>query len=319
MKKAVFVTGLAVMASSASALADDAESLATQLANPLAKLISIPIQGNYNSGYGPLEDGQQVLTNVQPVIPFNINDEWNLISRTILPIVWQNDMFPGAGTQFGLGNTTQSLFLSPAKTVNGITWGVGPVLYVPTATDELLGPDTFGLGPTAVALWQGKGWTVGVLANQIWSVTGDEQDEINASYIQPFLSYTTPDAWTFTLNTEFDLQLAQRRMERAHQRRGLQDREDRRQAARQLLRRCPLLGRHTGRCGPRRLGRPFRLHGATAQGGLTRPRSTQLTSNANGRSGVEIAPPEMCFEMAGVERLARCLLHDPRRREHRGL
>lgn len=191
-----------VVASSAPALADDSVELATQLANPLAKLISIPVQGNYNSGYGPLEDGEQVLTNLQPVIPFSLNEDWNIISRTILPIVWQTDMFPGAGTQFGLGNTTQSFFLSPAKTVNGITWGVGPVLYVPTATDELLGPDTFGAGPTAVALWQGSGWTIGMLANQIWSITGDEEDEINASYLQPFLSYTTKDAWTFTLNTE---------------------------------------------------------------------------------------------------------------------
>lgn len=202
MKKAWFSIALFMMAVTAPAFADDSEDLATQLANPLAKLISIPVQGNYNSGFGPREDGEQVLTNLQPVVPFSINEDWNLISRTILPIVWQTDMFPGAGSQFGFGNTTQSLFLSPAKTVNGITWGVGPVLYLPTTTDELLGPETFGLGPTGVALWQGKGWTVGMLANQIWSVTGDEEDEVNATYLQPFLSYTTKNAWTFTLNTE---------------------------------------------------------------------------------------------------------------------
>lgn len=176
--------------------------LATELANPLANLISIPFQGNYNGGIGPAENGDRVFVNVQPVIPFTINDDWNVISRTILPVTWQNDIFPTAGTQFGLGNTTQSLFLSPSRVTNGFTWGIGPVLFLPTSTDNLLGLDTWGAGPTAVGLWQGQGWTIGMLANQIWSVAGDDDDAINATYLQPFLSYTTTDAWTFSLNTE---------------------------------------------------------------------------------------------------------------------
>lgn len=177
--------------------------LAKQLSNPVADLISVPFQGNYNDGLGPLGDGDQYYVNFQPVIPITLNEDWNLISRTIVPIISQNDLFPGAGSQFGLGNTTQSFFLSPQKPWNGIIWGVGPVIYVPTATDDLLGPETWGLGPTGVALWQGGPWTVGILANQIWSVAGDEDaPDINATYMQPFLSYTTSDAWTFTLNSE---------------------------------------------------------------------------------------------------------------------
>jgi hypothetical protein len=180
-----------------------ADDLAQQLTNPLAALISVPIQGNYNGGIGPEEDGDQVFFNVQPVVPITLNEDWNLISRTIVPIVYQDDIFPGAGEQFGLGNTTQSLFFSPSKPVNGIVWGIGPVFYLPTNTDDLLGPDKWGAGPTAVALWMGEGWTVGVLANQIWSFAGDSSDaNINSTFIQPFVSYTTKEQWTFTLNTE---------------------------------------------------------------------------------------------------------------------
>jgi len=182
---------------------DDSEGLATQLANPLAALISVPFQGNYNGGIGPEEDGEQYYVNVQPVVPITLNEDWNLISRTILPIIDQNDIFPGAGSQFGLGDTTQSLFFSPSHTVNGITWGIGPVFLIPTATNDLLGADKWGIGPTAVILWQGSGWTVGALANQIWSVAGDNNEpDISSMFLQPFVSYTTKDAWTFTLNTE---------------------------------------------------------------------------------------------------------------------
>ena len=149
----------------------------------MAALISVPFQGNYNSGIGPAEEGEQYLMNVQPVIPFSLNDDWNLISRTIVPVISQDEIFPGAHGQLGLGNTVQSLFFSPAKTVNGLTWGVGPVLYLPTSTDDLLGPEKWGIGPTAVALWQGDGWTIGALANQIWSVAGNGNDpDINATY-----------------------------------------------------------------------------------------------------------------------------------------
>ena len=195
---------VAVVASAGVSKAeDDAADLATKLANPLAAMISVPFQYNYNQGIGPAGDGTQSYVNIQPVIPFELNEDWNLISRTILPVTYQDDVFPGAGSQFGLGNTTESLFLSPSKPWNGIIWGVGPVLYLPTNTDSLLGADKWGAGPTGVALWQGKGWTVGALANHIWSFAGDDDaPDINATYLQPFISYTTHDAWTFTLNTE---------------------------------------------------------------------------------------------------------------------
>lgn len=192
---------LSAAATTAACAEDDAE-LATELANPLANLISIPFQGNYNAGIGPLGHGESLVVNIQPVVPFNLNEDWNLITRTILPVVWQDEIFPGAGSQFGLGNTVQSLFLSPARITNGFSWGIGPVFLLPTHTEVFLGRDTWGAGPTAVGLWQGDGWTVGVLANHIRSVADENQDEVDSTFIQPFISYTTLDAWTFSLNTE---------------------------------------------------------------------------------------------------------------------
>lgn len=173
------------------AQAQDTEALAKQLANPIASLTSVPMQFNYDDGIGPFDDGDKFALNVQPVIPVSIGEDWNMISRTIVPIVSQHDVFPGAGSQFGLGDTVQSLFFSPkALTAGGWTWGVGPVFLIPTATDDLLGGEKWGAGPTGVALRQTTtGWTYGALANHIWSFAGDDdRADISATYLQPFLA-----------------------------------------------------------------------------------------------------------------------------------
>ncbi len=182
----------------------DGQDLAKRLANPISSLISVPLQANYDANIGAADDGERFVLNVQPVIPIALSDEWNLISRTIVPITWQDDVFPGAGDQIGLGDVVQSFFLSPQDPgPGGIIWGVGPVVLVPTATDRLLGGEKLGLGPPAVALTQRGPWTVGALVNHIWSVAGDDsRADVNRTFLQPFVAYTTPGAWTFTLNTE---------------------------------------------------------------------------------------------------------------------
>jgi hypothetical protein len=194
----------ALIASTAQAGETNEASLAMQLSNPVAALISVPLQLNYDQDIGPADDGDRWLLNVQPVIPFDLNDDWNLISRTILPVVRQSDIFPGAGTQTGTGDVVQSIFFSPkAPTASGWIWGAGPVLLLPTGSNDLLTTDKWGAGPTAVVLKQSNGWTRGVLANHIWSFAGDDdRADVNATFLQPFLTFTTPTQWTFGLNTE---------------------------------------------------------------------------------------------------------------------
>jgi hypothetical protein len=189
---------------SSDAQSGGSADLAQELTNPLADLMTIPIQMNYDRDIGPLDEGRKLQTNIQPVIPFHLNEDWNLISRTIAPIIDQDDVFPGAGSQFGLGDINLSLFFSPKKpTSSGVLWGVGPVLLLPTATDDLLGADKWGAGPTAVALTMRGPWTVGTLANHVWSYAGDsDRQNVSSTFLQPFAAYTWPNAWTVSVQSE---------------------------------------------------------------------------------------------------------------------
>jgi hypothetical protein len=194
-------------ASGQSGAGDDAKAnaadLAKTLANPIGALISVPLQNNFDWGAGPSGDGFQYKLNLQPIVPITLNQDWLLISRTILPFVYQEKIV-GTSSQSGLADTLQSFFLSPVKpTPGGWIWGAGPALLLPTATDDLLGAEKWGAGPTAVVLKQQNGWTYGALANHIWSYAGEsDRAEVNATYLQPFVSFTTKKATTFTLNTE---------------------------------------------------------------------------------------------------------------------
>lgn len=197
------VTACLLALLSATAQADDSD-LAKELSNPIADLTSVPFQSNWDNRVGPTKGGHRYTLNFQPIIPIHINESWNLISRTILPVMNQEETFPGSGNQTGLGDTIQSAFFSPKEpTAGGVTWGVGPVLLIPTGTEPLLSTKKWGAGPTVVVLKQTGPWTIGGLANHIWSFAGsDHRADVNSTYLQPFLAYNTPNAWTFTLQTE---------------------------------------------------------------------------------------------------------------------
>jgi hypothetical protein len=182
---------------------DDAEALAKKVANPVASLISVPLQYNYDEHYGS-ESGHKSFINVQPVVPIALTPEWNLISRTIVPLVFsQDNVIPGS-RESGIGDITQSLFFSPrAPTSSGLIWGAGPVFLLPTGTDANLSSRKWGAGPTGVLVKQHGPWTYGALANHIWGVGGVEgRTNVSNTFLQPFVSYTTKDAWTYAVNTE---------------------------------------------------------------------------------------------------------------------
>jgi hypothetical protein len=165
------------------------EELAKLAQNPIANLISVPFQNNTNFNYGP-EDGTQNILNIQPVIPITLSKEWNLITRTILPVIWQPQLGPDQDSSFVLGDTQFSAFLSPSN-ANGWIWGVGAIAQLPTHTDQTLGNNNWGLGPTAVALHLSKGdpWVYGMLVNNLWSIDSSSSGSYNNGLIQPFLNY----------------------------------------------------------------------------------------------------------------------------------
>jgi hypothetical protein len=179
--------------------------LAEKLANPISSLISVPLQYNFDCCFGPL-DADRHLLNIQPVIPTKLNSDWNLIVRTILPVIYLEAPALGLDDTFGLSDTLQSFFFSPANTPGGVTWGVGPAIRWPTGTDPLIDSGKWAAGPTAVILKQQSGWTYGVLANHIWSFAdaggANHRPEVNQTFIQPFLAYTWKDSTTLTLNSE---------------------------------------------------------------------------------------------------------------------
>ncbi len=204
------IIGFALLANAFdSANADEAGDLAKAAQNPVASMISVPLDTSIDFG---ADNGTAVISNFQPVVPISLNEDWNLINRPILPIVYLEGAVAGLpsipeaadlklkDSKFGIGDLNYSAFLSPAK-AGDIIWGAGPSVTFPTASDDLLGAGKWSLGPTVVLLAQPKPWSLGVLARNIWSVGGEsDRAQVNQFLVQPFVNYNLSDGWFLTFD-----------------------------------------------------------------------------------------------------------------------
>jgi hypothetical protein len=174
-----------------------ATELAKKLQNPIGDLYSVPLQNNTNFSYGPNKGTQDIL-NVQPVIPIHVDQDWTIITRTIVPLIWQPSLQPGETVPFGTGPTTFSAFLSPRNPVNGWLWGIGPAIQIPTISNKTLGSNVWGAGPTAVLVYMSGPWVAGALTNNVWSsggTGGRGGTRYNTFLVQPFVNYNFGEGW----------------------------------------------------------------------------------------------------------------------------
>ena len=179
----------------------DTAELAKQLSNPVASLVSVPFQFNWEQNVGP-SDLTRFILNVQPVMPFSVNEDVNVIARVIAPLISQPPLVDDGEPTFGIGDLTTSFFVSPARSKRMI-WGAGPVFVLPSTSEPTLGSGKWSAGPTIVALKQAGPWTVGALWNQVWSFSGDAtRPDVNQMFLQPFVSYQATRTITLTAQSE---------------------------------------------------------------------------------------------------------------------
>ncbi len=204
---------LTIIASVQPTRAQESSNIAKQAQNPIARLISVPFENDFNPQTGIDKEDSYVLE-MKPVVPFTLSKDWNLITRTIVPVIQVPDLAPGVNGTTGLGDVSLSLFLSPAK-AGPIIWGAGPIVSFPTATQDILGTKKLSVGPTVVALRSQGHWLYGTLVYNLFSVAGPSaRQDVNQMLMQPFVNYNLRHGWYLTsspiITADWEKQRAER-------------------------------------------------------------------------------------------------------------
>jgi hypothetical protein len=194
----VLVLSLSAWTQQKPAAEDNTGDLQKAVQNPVASLISVPLQNKTNFDNGPLDRTQNIL-NIQPVIPVRVSEDWNLITRIIVPLIYQPDLSQRNLGVMGLGDANPTFFLSPAKP-GKLIWGIGPAFILPTSTNSVLGQGKWSGGPSVVLLLQPGHWTIGALVNNVWNFAGEsDKPAVNQMLLQYFLNYNLKKGWYITL------------------------------------------------------------------------------------------------------------------------
>jgi hypothetical protein len=210
----ITLMSLTIIAGVQPAWAQESSNMAKQAQNPIARLISVPFENDFNPQTGSSKNDEYVLQ-VKPVVPLKLSNDWNLITRTVIPVIQVPDLTHNISGVSGIGDVNLSLFLSPSRAFHKIIWGAGPIVSFPTASQDILGTKKVSVGPTAVVLKIQGHWLFGTLVNNVFSVAGPSaRADVNQMFMQPFVNYNFRHGWYLTSSPEVTADWEKQRAQR---------------------------------------------------------------------------------------------------------